>query len=52
MSIHSSLKVSGKLSGERNVWTRMERIQALRKERATKLVAVRKALEGPSSAHD
>ena len=31
MSIHSSLKISGKLSGERNVWTRMERIQALRK---------------------
>lgn len=31
MSIHSSLKVSGKLSGQRNVWTRMERIQAMRK---------------------
>ena len=31
MSIHSSLKISGKLSGERNVWTRVERIQALRK---------------------
>ena len=31
MSIHSSLKISGKLSGERNVWTRMERIQALKK---------------------
>jgi len=31
MSIHSSLRVSNKLSGERNVWTRMERIQALRK---------------------
>jgi len=30
MSIHSSLKISGKLSGERNVWTRVERIQALR----------------------
>ena len=32
MSIHSSLKISGKLSGERNVWTRMERIAALKKE--------------------
>jgi small basic protein (TIGR04137 family) len=31
MSIHSSLKISGTLSGDRNVWTRMERIQALRK---------------------
>jgi len=31
MSIHSSLKISGKLSGERSVWTRMERIQALQK---------------------
>ena len=31
MSIHSSLKTSGKLRGARNVWTRMERIQALRK---------------------
>ena len=31
MSIHSSLRVSGGMSGERNVWTRMERIQALRK---------------------
>ena len=31
MSIHSSLKISGKLSGERNVWTRTERIQALKK---------------------
>ena len=31
MSIHSSLKISGKLSGERNVWTRVERIAALRK---------------------
>ena len=31
MSIHSSLKTSGQLKGERNVWTRMERIQALRK---------------------
>ena len=32
MSIHSSLKISGKLRGERNVWTRMERIQALKRE--------------------
>ena len=31
MSIHSSLKVSGQLRGERNVWTRFERIQALMK---------------------
>ena len=31
MSIHSSLKNAGALSGERNVWTRVERIQALRK---------------------
>ena len=30
MSIHSSLKSSGGLAGERNVWTRVERIQALR----------------------
>ncbi len=32
MSIHSSLKISGKLAGERNVWTRMERLAALRRE--------------------
>ena len=31
MSIHSSLKVSGAGSGQRNVWTRMERIVALKK---------------------
>ena len=31
MSIHSSLKVSGGMAGERNVWTRMERLLALRK---------------------
>ena len=31
MSIHSSLR-SGTLKGQRNVWTRMERIQALRRE--------------------
>ncbi len=32
MSIHSSLKISGKLSGARNVWTRMERLVALKRE--------------------
>ena len=31
MSIHSSLKISGKLSGARNVWTRVERLNALQK---------------------
>ena len=31
MSIHSSLKSSDDLIGERNVWTRVERLQALRK---------------------
>jgi small basic protein (TIGR04137 family) len=31
MSIHSSLKVSGAGSGQRNVWSRMERILALKK---------------------
>ena len=31
MSIHSSLKVSGAGSGQRNVWSRMERIAALKK---------------------
>jgi len=31
MSIHSSLKVSGAGKGVRNVWTRSERIAALRK---------------------
>ncbi len=29
MSIHSSLKISGAMTGERNVWTRVERMQAL-----------------------
>lgn len=32
MSIHSSLKVSGAGAGQRNVWSRMERILALKKE--------------------
>jgi small basic protein (TIGR04137 family) len=32
MSIHSSLKVSGSSGGNRNVWTRMERILALQKD--------------------
>ena len=32
MSIHSSLKVSGAMRGQRNVWTRVERLAALRKE--------------------
>ena len=32
MSIHSSLKISGALRGSRNVWSRMERILALKKE--------------------
>ena len=31
MSIHSSLKVSDAGSGQRNVWTRMERLIALKK---------------------
>ena len=31
MSVHSSLKISDQLRGERNVWTRAERIQALKK---------------------
>jgi small basic protein (TIGR04137 family) len=31
MSIHSSLRSSGALSGSRNVWTRMERLEALKK---------------------
>ena len=31
MSIHSSLKSSGTGVGQRNVWTRMERIMALKK---------------------
>ena len=32
MSIHSSLKTSGQLSGKRNVWTRMERLAALKRD--------------------
>ncbi|MEY3162561.1 MAG: hypothetical protein RIT25_2555 [Planctomycetota bacterium] len=32
MSIHSSLKVTSGSSGQRNVWTRMERIAALKKQ--------------------
>jgi len=32
MSIHSSLKVSGAGAGQRNVWSRMERIAVLKKE--------------------
>jgi small basic protein (TIGR04137 family) len=31
MSIHSSLKSSGSMAGTRNVWTRVERLAALRK---------------------
>lgn len=31
MTIHSSLKLSGAAGGQRNVWTRMERILALKK---------------------
>lgn len=31
MSIHSSLKTSGGMTGERNVWTRVERLAALKK---------------------
>ena len=31
MSIHSSLKTSGAMSGTRNVWTRTERLAVLRK---------------------
>ncbi len=32
MSIHSSLRISGKMAGTRSVWTRAERIAVLRKE--------------------
>ncbi len=32
MSIHRSLKTSGRLIRARNVWNRLERIQALQKE--------------------
>ena len=31
MSMHSSLKTSGKMGGTRSVWTRMERLTALKK---------------------
>jgi len=31
MTIHSSLKLSGATGGQRNVWTRLERIAALQK---------------------
>lgn len=31
MSIHSSLKSSGAGAGQRNVWTRVERLAALKK---------------------
>lgn len=31
MSVHTSLKISGTMSGERNVWTRSERLAALKK---------------------
>jgi len=32
MSIHSSLKISGGMRGQRNVWSRMERLAVLRRE--------------------
>ncbi len=32
MSIHSSLKASGTGAGQRNVWTRVERLAALKKD--------------------
>lgn len=32
MSIHSSLKTSGGLRGQRNVWSRMERLTVLKRE--------------------
>ncbi|MCA8952693.1 MAG: small basic protein [Planctomycetes bacterium] len=31
MTIHRSLQLSGASSGQRNVWTRMERLAALKK---------------------
>lgn len=31
MTIHRSLQLSGASTGQRNVWTRMERLAALRK---------------------
>lgn len=36
MTIHSSLRLSGAAGGQRNVWTRMERILALKKVGAWK----------------
>ena len=33
MSIHSSLRTSGTLARDRNVWTRLERLLALKKEK-------------------
>ena len=52
MTIHSSLKLSGATGGQRNVWTRMERIQALKKvgswkegDRVEGLVKVRTAFK-------
>lgn len=36
MTIHSSLRLSGAAGGQRNVWTRLERIQALKKVGAWK----------------
>ena len=32
MSIHSSLKVSSAMRGSRNVWSRMERLNVLKRE--------------------
>jgi small basic protein (TIGR04137 family) len=32
MSIHSSLKVSGSMRGQRNVWSRVERLSVLKRE--------------------
>lgn len=32
MSIHSSLKISGALKGNRNVWSRIERLAVLKRE--------------------
>jgi small basic protein (TIGR04137 family) len=36
MTIHSSLKLSGATGGQRNVWTRVERLTALKKVGAWK----------------
>jgi small basic protein (TIGR04137 family) len=32
MSIHSSLKISGNMRGQRNVWSRVERLAVLKRE--------------------